>query len=340
MRIGFPIGTFLYKLLLKAEGLEHKVWSRLRSILLQFSIDPVRRLLINGRLNRLYDEIERNRMLLVQPRIREFATGGILPHLADAEFRVFSQWGEDGIIQYLLAQIATLNPRFIEFGVQDYSESNTRFLLLNNNWRGLVIDGGPHYIKHIRTQEYYWRHDLTALCAFITRANINDLFVSTGFTGEIGLLSIDIDGNDYWVWEAISTISPQIVVMEYNSLFGPNWPVTVPYNAQFQYTNAHYSNCYFGASLGALCHLAERKGYRFVGVNSAGINAFFVRADVVGSLRVLTCSEDFVASRVRQSHDQQGHLTFIGDTEQRKLIANLPLVNVATGAQVLVRDLV
>ena len=294
---------------------------------------------VYGRLNRLHDEIERNRMLLVQPRIREFATGAILPHLADAEFRVFSQWGEDGIIQYLLAQVATLNPRFIEFGVQDYSESNTRFLLLNNNWRGLVIDGGPDYIQRIRDQEYYWRHDLTALCAFITRANINDLFINAGFTGELGLLSIDIDGNDYWVWEAISAVSPQIVVVEYNSLFGSHWPVTVPYNAEFQRTSAHYSNLYFGASLGALCQLAERKGYRFVGSNSAGTNAFFVRADVLGSLRVLTCNEGFVESRVRQARNQQGRLTFVGNTAQRRLIADLPVVNVATGAQMRVLEL-
>ncbi len=297
-------------------------------------LDPV-----YGRLNRLHDDIERNRILLVQPRIREFATGATLPRLADAEFSVFSQWGEDGIIQYLLAQIPTLNPLFIEFGVEDYRESNTRFLLLNNNWRGLVIDGGLSFIKHIRAQEYYWRHDLTALCTFITRANINDLFVSAGFTGEIGLLSIDIDGNDYWVWEAISVVSPQIVVLEYNSLFGPHWPVTVPYNPQFQRTSAHYSNLYFGASLGALCHLAERKGYRFVGTNSAGTNAFFVRADVVGSLRVLTCSEGFVESRLRESRDQQGRLTFAGSTEQRRSIADLPVVNVVTGAQMRVFEL-
>ena len=124
-------------------------------------------------------------------------------------------------------------PSFIEFGVETYRESNTRFLLVKDNWRGLVIDGSETNVASIRALSEYWRHDLTAVASFITRDNINDLFADAGFTGEVGLLSIDIDGNDYWVWEAIDVVSPVIVVVEYNSVFGPEAQVTVPYAADF-----------------------------------------------------------------------------------------------------------
>jgi len=116
---------------------------------------------------------------------------------------VFSQWGEDGIIQYLISRLPWKIRFFVEFGVQDYSESNTRFLLVNDNWTGLVIDSSSESIKHIRSQEYYWKYDLTAVCDFVTIDNINKLIMGAGITGSIGILSIDIDGNDYWIWNAI-----------------------------------------------------------------------------------------------------------------------------------------
>jgi hypothetical protein len=126
-------------------------------------------------------------------------TRGILPCLKDAEFRVSSQFGDDGIIQYLLHHLRMDTDTFIDFGVENYRESNTRFLLENNNWRGLVIDGSQANIDFIRSEDIYWRHDLTAVCSFITAENINQIFEEHGFTGEIGILSIDIDGNDWHV---------------------------------------------------------------------------------------------------------------------------------------------
>ena len=126
--------------------------------------------------------------------------------LADAEFRVFSQWGEDGIIQHLISRIDVGRKIFIEFGVQNYVESSTRFLLINNNWSGLVIDGGEKYIDYIRNDLIYWQYNLQAECAFITKDNINALISKAGIQGEIGLLSVDLDGNDYWVWEAVDVV--------------------------------------------------------------------------------------------------------------------------------------
>jgi hypothetical protein len=246
-----------------------------------------------------------------------------------AEFRVFSQWGEDGILQHLLRHIPVPRNIFVEFGVENYLESNTRFLLTNSNWAGLVIDGSSDGIEFIKRDEIYWRHNLKAQQSFITRDNINDLIRRNGVTGEIGLLSIDIDGNDYWVWEAIDVIVPSVVVIEYNARFGPDRAVTIPYDAGFVRTAAHHSNVYFGASLPALCLLAKRKGYSFVGCNSAGNDAFFVRSELrPPSLPELTAKAGFVRSQYRESRDSQGKLAFLTEEQEKDILDQCPLVEV------------
>jgi len=198
--------------------------------------------------------------------------------LNDYEFKIFSQRGEDGIIQHLIQQVPIKNQVFIEFGVQDYTESNTRFLLMNNNWSGLIMDGSEEYMASVRQSYWFWMYDLVTKTAFIDAENINPLISQQGFT-DIGLLSVDIDGNDYWVLKALdlSTLNPSILVVEYNALFGAKRSITVPYDPRFYRTRAHYSNLYFGASLRALTELAAEKGYAFVGCNLNGSNAFYVK---------------------------------------------------------------
>lgn len=259
--------------------------------------------------------------------------------LDEAEFRVFSQWGEDGIIQYLLSKVAIADRSFVEFGVEDYRESNTRFLLYNDQWRGMVIDASPAHIETIRSDEIYWRFELQAVQSFVTAENIDGLIRRHGYSGDIGLLSIDVDGNDYWIWKAIQGISPRIIICEYNSLFGAERAVTIPYDAAFQRTRAHHSNLYFGASLAALCRLAEARNYAFVGSNCAGSNAFFVRRDVQGSLPTRTSREGHVCSRARESRDAAGALTFVSGADRLRLIADLPLLDIETGRMIRVRDL-
>src|SRR4030095_9607966 len=134
------------------------------------------------------------------------------------------------IIQFLTTRLKINRKTFVEFGVGDYLESNTRFLLINNNWDGLVLDSDPENIERIRRSPLCWRHGLRAASAFITCENINSLILDNGIRRDLGLLSIDIDGNDYWVWQAIDVVSPEIVVIEYNHRFGPDLAVTIPYN--------------------------------------------------------------------------------------------------------------
>jgi hypothetical protein len=257
--------------------------------------------------------------------------------LGDAEFQVFSQWGEDGIIQYLLSRIDILSPTFVEFGVENYLESNTRFLVINNNWKGLVLDSSQRHIDFIKADDICWRHDLDARCAFITTDNINDLIARRFPNDALGLLSIDIDGNDYWVWKAIR-YRPAIVICEYNSVLGPRAAVTIPYQPDFTRHAAHHSGLYWGASLAAFCRLADEKGYAFVGSNSAGVNAFFVRRDLLRGLKTLTAVDGYVESRFRDSRDENGRLSFLSGRDRLRAIQDLPVTDISEGKTHSIRD--
>ncbi|WP_250631124.1 hypothetical protein [Rhodoflexus caldus] len=271
-----------------------------------------------------------NRFLLgsmAARQLREQIKNNHIKTLQEVEFQVFSQFGDDGIIQYLVEKLKPLPEIFIEFGVESYKEANTRFLLMHNNWRGLIIDGDANLMAAVRRSDLCWRYDLTAVGAFITRENINDIFVKNGFAGEIGLLSIDIDGNDYWVWQAIEAVNPVIVIAEYNSVFGAERAISIPYRPDFHRHQAHYSGLYWGASLPAFCHLAEQKGYDFVGCNSAGNNAYFIRKDR-NPLPPLTAREGFVGSRFRESRDAAGNLTFLSGETRLAAIRGCEVVEV------------
>lgn len=270
------------------------------------------------------------RQLLLQALANSNSTSPHQLGLYCAEFCAFSQWGEDGIIDWLVKCLPEIPESFVEFGVEDYRESNTRLLLQQRNWRGVIIDGSSFHIDSIRSQDIYWRYDLTAVSAFIDRENINDLIIGAGLQGAIGLLSVDIDGNDYWVWQAIEVVSPIIVVCEYNAVFGDLHPLSVPYDPLFERTVAHHSNLYFGASLPALIGLGRRKGYTFVGTNSNGCNAFFVRDDQAKSVLGSLTNVVSFPSLLRESRDAKGRTIFTSGLARSHIIRDLPLLNTET----------
>jgi hypothetical protein len=276
---------------------------------------------------------ERQIVLQAQAEARANSALPRLEGLHAAEFCAFSQWGEDGIVDWLVGRLPEISRSFIEFGVQDYRESNTRLLIQTQNWRGLVLDGSADQVADIQRQDLYWRHDLTATCAFIDRDNIDGLMKGAGFEGPLGLLSIDVDGNDYWIWEAINVVSPAIVICEYNAVFGDRFALTVPYRADFQRSLAHASNLYFGASIKALVVLARRKGYEFVGTTSTGCNAFFVHRDLAPSVLGALGAVWAYPSAVREARDGQGRLTFTGGSARKDIIAHLPLINIERDAE-------
>lgn len=283
-----------------------------------------------------YDSLEQTKkydnmmQLMGKLAVSQISSAQSINSLHDVEFKIYSQWGEDGIIQWLIHKIPIKNKTFIEFGVENYKESNTRFLMINDNWSGMVIDGDPENITYIKNDTIYWRHDLKAEAAFITRENINDLLALGEFDPDLGLLSVDIDGNDYWVLEAINVVQPRIIVCEYNGVFGGKEKIAIPYKADFYRTDAHYSNLYFGASLEALKYLCRKKGYTYVGTNSNGCNAFFVRDDLTDYLDMASINTAYEPSRFRESKGQNGAMTMVSGADKLKLIADMEVVDVET----------
>jgi hypothetical protein len=260
--------------------------------------------------------------------------------LTDYEFKVFSQWGEDGIIQFLIKNIEICNCTFIEFGVEDFSESNCRFLLMNNLWEGYVIDGSVANIQRLRSSYFYWKYPLQSKASFITRENVCSLLDESGFNKDLGILSVDVDGMDYHLLAALSAWRPRILIVEYNAVFGANRSVTVPYDAGFVRAKAHFSNLYYGASLTAFTNLLAERGYGLVGVNTVGSNAFFVRRDLLNE-RVSEVAVDacFTHSTFREARDQRGRLYFRSARASRVLINAMPLIDTTSGAMLKVSEL-
>jgi hypothetical protein len=260
--------------------------------------------------------------------------------LSDYEFKVFSQWGEDGIIQFLTQNLPIINKTFIEFGVEDFFESNCRFLLQKDNWDGFVIDASINNIKRLKSSYFYWKHSITALCSFITRENINQSLTTSNFDRNVGILSIDIDGVDYYVLEKLTNWSPHILIVEYNALFGKNKAVSIPYSSNFVRSKVHFSNLYYGASLSAFVHLANKMNMALVGVNSAGSNAFFVRRNLLNK-KVTEVSVDdcFVRSKFREGRDANGNLNYHTYNEGLNSILHLPVIDIISQEELIVKDL-
>lgn len=194
-------------------------------------------------------------------------------------FRSFSQNDEDGIVQEIFGRIGAETSTFVEFGVQDGMQNNSR-LLLYRGWKGLWIEAD---VDACQSMQGSFRAELASgqlqlRHSFVTKDNIN-LLIESARLGELDLLSIDIDGNDYWIWEVISC-RPRVVIMEYNAKFRPPTQWVMEYNADHRWDYSDYQ----GASLQSLANLAHAKGYALVGCCLAGVNAFFVRNDLLGQL--------------------------------------------------------
>lgn len=264
----------------------------------------------------------------------------LLPNMRfhEAGFKIFSQFDDDGLIQYLIKHIEIENEIFIEFGVQDYSESNTRFLMMNNNWQGFVMDGSSKNMDELKKQPYFWQYSLSAQAVFIDKDNINDLIAGAGFQN-IGILSIDIDGNDAHILECmdLTIINPAIIIIEYNSLFGIERAISVPYDKHFVRTEKHYSNQYYGASLKALSHIASKKGYALIGCNNFGNNAYFVRKDLLnGKVYEKAVEDAYVVCKFREGRDQNGELALLSGNARLDSIKGLTVVNVMSGEEEIV----
>ena len=252
-------------------------------------------------------------------------------NINDHELKVFSQFGEDGIIDFLIKKIDLKAKTFVEFGVEDNEESNTKFLLEAKNWEGLVFDSSQKFIETIKKKDFYWRNNLIAVKAFITVENIDDLIKKNFLHKEVGLMSIDIDGNDYWVWKAIESYKPAIVIVEYNARFGYQKSVTIPYKEKFDRISEHHSSIYFGASLAALHKLGKEKGYSLVGTNLNGNNSFFIRDDLIkknNDIKTFTPEQCYHANSFNELRDKKGNILDRDSSVEKKILDKLPLVEI------------
>lgn len=212
---------------------------------------------------------------------QDLAKQGRVPALKDTGFSVFTQFEEDGLLLFIFAVLGTNGKSFIEIGSDDGVNSNCANLVLNFGWHGLFIDGNGRSIR--RGRHFYrkyptnWAYPPTFVRARVTRENVNQVIEEAGYEGEVDLLCIDIDGNDYWIWDAIDCVKPRVVMIETHVEFGYR-NIVVPYDPDYCYPGRHKH--YHGASPIAMNNLANRKGYRLVGANAYGFNTIYVRNDI------------------------------------------------------------
>lgn len=271
---------------------------------------------LDGRLERIEDQLEvvnkiwmRTRHLepAVQALLRrQYLDADALPYpekLTARRFRLSSQNQEDGLSLALLDEAGVLSRRFVEIG-SGLSGGNSGFLARECGWSGLMVDGHADHMTQVGRRFPTVR----AVAAWITRENINDVIRDNGFGGDVDLFSLDLDGNDYWLWQAMTACTPRVVILEYNSMFGPDRSVTVPYDPAFNRKRHHAT--YYGASLTALTRASAAKGYRLVAVEPTGVNAFFLRQDLAP---YIPACEPQRAFRLLEKYDvlmQQGEDVF------------------------------
>ena len=221
-----------------------------------------------------------------------------VPGLGRYEYSWLSQNGEDGILRYIFNEIGFESRWFVEFGF-GAAQCNALRLMLKEDFHGLLMDGSGENVRCFKHAAGRLGIDrVTAVHTFITRENLQQLVQDNGVPRDIDLLSLDVDGNDYWFWEELECISPRVVCIEYNAGIGPELALTVPYDESFERYSKHASGFFYGASLAALEALGRRKGYYLIGCDSTGTNAFFLRDDIeIDGVPGLTASEAFRPQR-------------------------------------------
>ncbi len=273
------------------------------------------------------DEIQKE--LVIKAKLLSLKNKNLkkIKDLSEVEFQVYSQWGEDGIIDWLVNKSPDIPKSFLEIGTENYKESNTRFLLINKNWDGFIIEADKSSVKDIKSQRIYWRHNLTVENTFISQNNINTIIKKNNIPRKLGLLSLDIDGVDYWILKKLSVLDPSIIICEYNSLFGQKKAITVPYKNNYIRSNEHFSNLFYGASIRAFINLLKKRNYFFIGTNSAGNNAFFVKQNIWKKINKLITDKKIFESKFRESRNSNGKLTFLNKKKSLQLIKNKTVID-------------
>tara|TARA_X000000950_G_scaffold289108_1_gene409822 strand:- start:141 stop:1058 length:918 start_codon:yes stop_codon:yes gene_type:complete len=253
--------------------------------------------------------------------------------LSDVDYKIFSQNGEDGILDYLLTSLAIENPKFLEIGVGDFTECNTRFIFDRCSAKGTIIDCINNFEEKVKKNVELWKGDLKIINKKINSENIGDLIENSDCFFNLDIFSLDIDGIDYWIINELPENFAKIVVLEYNPLFGSNLEVTVPNLPDFDRSSYHYSNLCFGMSLKAAINLMLKKNFYFIGTNLFKNNAFFVNKKFLkekyfNNLQVKSI-EDSVNSNFTESRSKGGLLNYLNKKIRIKEIQDCDVINLA-----------
>ena len=260
--------------------------------------------------------------------------------LTEAEVKIFSQNGEDGIIDYLANKLKLNEKNFVEIGVGNYRESNTRFLYNKYHPKGLIVDYIDDMEKKVKPFVNLWKGDLRIYNKQINSENIIDT-LDQNCDYEIDIFSIDIDSIDYWIIEKLNNNISKIFVAEYNPVFGSELEVTVPNISGFERSKYHYSNLCYGMSLRALINLMDKKGYYFVGTNLQKINAFFIsknfkKEEFFQNIKIQSL-ENYTNSNIRDSRDKNYNLSYLSGDQKFKEIEECKVINLKDNKNELVQ---
>lgn len=232
-----------------------------------------------------------------------------MPKLSDVGFSLNSQFEEDGLLLYIFSLINTTNKRVVEICAGSGNECMATNLIINHDWEGLLFDGDEENVR--KGKAYFAQYKSTKfkppkyIHAWITKDNINQLISENGFTGRVDLLSLDIDGIDYYLMQAIEVIKPRVIICETHNIIPDNLSLTIPYQANFNHLSGPHPD-FMGVSLLAMKKLLSKKGYRLIGANRYGFNTIFMasgvgekyfRAVTIKSVHANSFTQESVSSR-------------------------------------------
>ena len=280
-----------------------------------------------------------NNLLVISKKYKD------ITKLEQSECKIFSQNGEDGILDYITSMLKIERPNFIEIGVGTYVEANTRFIYDRFSPKGIIIDAEKDLKNKVFSNINPWKGDLRVIEEKISTENINDI-ISKNCNFGIDIFSLDIDSIDYWIIDKLKPNISKIFVAEYNAVFGGTLEVTTPNLKNFNRQEYHYSHLCFGMSLKALINIMKRKNFYFIGTNSVRNNAFFISNDYpidqyFKNLKVEDTTY-YVDSNIRESRDINGKLNYLSGEKKLKEIYDCEVIDLSSSEEkkVKIKDII
>lgn len=257
-------------------------------------------------------------------------------NLWDYEVKIYSQWGEDGILDHLTEKLDLYKPKILEIGVGNFTECNSKALVEYKNASAYLVDIDQNLESSLNNSPLKWKSHLGCEIVWVNTHNVNSIVENaSNFMNGINVISLDIDGVDYWVLKEMNIPSEvQVIVVEYNPLFGPSHKLTVPLTDNFERESEHYSHLYFGCSILAWIELLENRKFTFVGTNRVGNNAFFVKDNKTNCLSVSPQEnfEIYTDWRIRESRNFDGQLDYLSLEDGRRLLSEKLVVDLVDGS--------